>query len=388
VTKRSVAVGFWPVVAVAVVVLICLLMLALFEMGAYFKAIPVMLSLVCLAWLCTISWMECQAHKFAHQAPVIAPADYSVYFASLEQLLENLLPLWQKQSGLVRHQSEDAINQLASTFSKLRVNLHSTLDMSKQSASQSVLKVIENAEETLRATLVELQKSFDVKKTVLAEIEALGAMSVELEKMAIDVGKIASQTNLLALNAAIEAARAGDAGRGFSVVADEVRKLSNLSGETGQRIGEKVRLVNQTMTAALKSAAEMSLQDKELIESSETAINGVINEFRTSIQQLRDTVRLLEQSGLNAQQQIDEVLVSLQFQDRTSQILVSLGHDMDKLNHAILQYRDQRNAGEVPVIVASEWLNAMQGEYTTREQKAIHAGAAIETPVTSEITFF
>ncbi|WP_373897201.1 methyl-accepting chemotaxis protein [Haloimpatiens sp. FM7315] len=108
-------------------------------------------------------------------------------------------------------------------------------------------KSIENSNEVYDKVKVELEKAIDKSKAV-KRIEGLAKAIIE----------ITNQTNLLALNASIEAARAGDAGRGFSVVADEVRKLAEQSAEIATDIQNVVKVVN-TSVEGLTSGSEKIL---------------------------------------------------------------------------------------------------------------------------------
>ncbi len=95
-----------------------------------------------------------------------------------------------------------ASERLMQQSAELADNIEQRLLAETGAVSQAVRKGLDET-----ATSIE-----NARKSTLSVIES--------------IERVARQVNILAINAAIEAARAGDAGRGFSVVANEVRRLA------------------------------------------------------------------------------------------------------------------------------------------------------------------
>ncbi|MEE5171200.1 methyl-accepting chemotaxis protein [Pseudomonas alliivorans] len=313
--------------------------------------------------------------------------------AQLNEVLLGAMPIWAKQVESSRQQTETAIIELTSRFTGISERLQETVQASQQAAGEldgqnadGALKVLAQSDSELSQVIDSLKATQASRDQTLTQVRSLTAYTGELRTMAADVAAIAAQTNLLALNAAIEAARAGEAGRGFAVVADAVRSLSSKSSETGQQMSAKVDIINNAITQLVEAASSGADQDSHSVTESEQSIQHVLQRFQSITGRLAESADLLKQESYGIRDEMTEVLVSLQFQDRVSQILTHVRDNIDSL-HTHLQQSSQ-SPDEAVAINAREWLARMESTYATDEQRRTHRGESAAQQNSQEITFF
>jgi methyl-accepting chemotaxis protein len=308
----------------------------------------------------------------------------------LDQLCSGVLPVWSGQIEMSRTHTEDSITALANRFADINERIRTTMASSQGEAGNGLVDLLHENETELGGIIAALRSALSMKESMLGEVTSLSQFTEALKLMATQVGDIAKQTNLLALNAAIEAARAGDVGRGFAVVADEVRNLSNLSGATGKKISETVETVNKAIATTLEISKQYAKQDEEMILNSENVIEHVVGRVHKAVVGISDTSNMLRQETQTIGEEISEVLVALQFQDRVSQVLNHVCNDMSKLKSRIDNQGQQLADGSMPgAIDATAWLGELSSTYTVPEQHVVHNGGVARTATaSSEITFF
>jgi methyl-accepting chemotaxis protein len=304
----------------------------------------------------------------------------------LSDLLQNILPLWNSHVETVKTHSEQSVHQLILSFSSMVNEFDqagfggvSNVELNAAKNSDATITLLQLCKKELAPVINSLSQMIDSKDELLNCIRDLAKSTADMNNMAHEVGQIAAQTNLLAINAAIEAARVGIQGRGFAVVADEVRKLSQLSAETGKRMGERVNHISSVMKVALSAADRSAIQDKKVLEVSGAVVRDVLSHVET----MGDAAQQMRHHGNVIRSDIEDLLVTLQFQDRISQILEVVKKDISKLEKTAAEF----NQGNFPETAV--WLEELKNTYTMNDEHRSHgASGAAAANNDSEITFF
>jgi len=302
----------------------------------------------------------------------IEEVDYSDLFVPLQKAIEK----WHHHINNSVEISEQAINALTERFLRMVADLNLVIKASNTQNNDDgvnnrikIQEVGNKIQSDLEGVTRSLNDMVELKQSAIEELASLGSYTKDLKNMAEAVEKIAAQTNLLALNAAIEAARAGEAGRGFSVVADEVRKLATESGDMGVEIREKIDLVNDAVENVMENSKQTGHKEQQLLKDSEDVIGEVINSHKLTTYSLSEADQLLTNVATKVSQEIHEIVVELQFQDRVSQILHHVERHIEQLDE---QFKEPNIYPEHLEPWLKTWLNELSQSYTTVEEHKKH----------------
>ena len=233
---------------------------------------------------------------------------------SLQQTrMNNIAELSAKANGIVSIQAEDTTHIAEASAKSLNLSkqLSRSLDDNLEPSRQENLDQFgELSTQALNHLLHQFEGIQDASVTLNNNFDEIDASFKEVIEHLDEINKINSQTNLLALNAAIEAARAGDAGRGFSVVADEVRALSVRTDEFNEQISAKLADTETMFKQSVESLDIASQADLTTTHNAQTTLNELWEalkpsnpEFNPNLQLVAELKEELTELNSNAQKE-------------------------------------------------------------------------------------
>lgn len=318
-----------------------------------------------------------------------APSAQARHGAELGRLCLNALPIWHRHIGTANKQAETAVATLSGRFGNLVRRLDTAVATSRGHVREDgIASILQSTERMLQDVLVLLQSTQHGRMTLLDEVRALTVHTRELNEMVGEVAAIAHQTNLLSLNATIEAAHAGAKGAGFAVVANEVRRLSMQSREAARKMAQRVELINHDFDRTARTTEQAMGRDADLLGRSESAVREVMTTFTGMVDSLKRSAAIMHEESIGIRSEIEEVLVDLQYQDRTSQILANVENNLAELESVFVASGPLEPGQARSDIDPENWLQDMERSYTMLEQRLNHAGHGGQARPKSEIIYF
>lgn len=263
-------------------------------------------------------------------------------------------------SGGASSQANNSVQSVI-TMEELSVELDEITESTKEMSSISnKTKILSASGLNVVNTLIE--KSKESRKSAAEVGRVVNDMresTNQVNSISDTIARITKQTNLLSLNASIEAARAGDAGRGFSVVADEIRKLADQSNESTteiKKIIENIQLQSNVVVDTITKSKKISIEHEKAVSETQKIFNDIIN-----------SVSVLTAKVGNIQNFVDDIQI------KKENVLEQIKN--------ISSISEETASASEEVTASAEEINATMEEFTTYIQQLKELSEGLEKEI-------
>jgi methyl-accepting chemotaxis protein len=282
----------------------------------------------------------------------------------------------QEISSTIQHISKGAstqserLTQVAKEVGNLSSSIKQIDSLGRMTtvSSQKSIEASKNGAQKTTEIVGRMAEIYQSSTWATEQVQGLQQKSKEIGSVINLISNIAQQTDFLALNAAIEAARAGDAGKGFSVVADEIRSLAVEAGNSAQQVTALIREIEREIGRTVEGIT----QSQQIIEASRTAvdqteqslkvINSTVAVAGTMVKQMAEASRHQSESAgqvvtlasevstisIETASSTEEVAAAVEQQTASMQELSALSQTLSQtaegLSALVKRFRSEREA--------------------------------------------
>lgn len=289
-------------------------------------------------------------------------------------------PVWVRQIETVRSEADHEVGELAQVFGELCGKLDRVLGPAGADGGspEEILSGLERNGRQLEHLVAALRQLQASKDRIVQEV---GLQSAQLQESASDIRQIALNIRMVSLNATIEAARAGAAGKPFGVIVADMRDLAARTAEASDQFSRQTDRLHRTLSGVFAGEQDAGTQEIS-IRKAEDLVQHVVGSSQGMMRRLTEAIGAMEDERRNVRADVSRALVALQFQDRVSQILSHVTHNLQEMQARIA-------AGHWHTLDEREWLERLASNYSTHEEFTNHApGPLPATQPASAVTFF
>ncbi len=299
-----------------------------------------------------------------------------------------LIPVLKGQLKAVMDQTEAAAIDIGGRFQGIALKAGRQAEMASSTmgggdgggADESIEGLLGRTSDNLAGMAGVVDNATQSSFKAVSEMDDVSVKVQAIKEILEDIDFIASQTNLLALNASVEAARAGDAGRGFSVVAEEVSKLSDRSNLASDRIRSMIRDIEVQVDDASGRLRKRAEKDVDSSKESKAGVEQLLESIMGAHARIKGSVDELAVGSLDIAEDISSIVTILQFQDSTRQRIEHVIEPLTELEadmQRVAQSSDDVSREELAVSVAED-IGGLASIYTMESERQMLQGGAGE----------